>query len=135
MLKDKANYYYIDKGMNCAEAVLLGANDEYDLGLAPDSAKLIAGFGGGIGCGNICGALAGAVAIVGHMLIQQDAHRTEGFGDECAKLYKEFEDKLGSTLCTELGEKNKRKDGSRCKITVDAACDVLESFLHERGKA
>lgn len=133
MLKDKAEYYYIQNGMNCAEAVFLGANDEYGLGLPQDSARLIAGFGGGIGCGSLCGALAGAVSVIGQMLIVQDAHKTEGFSDECKKLHWEFEERLGSTLCSELAAKNKREDGTRCKITVDLACEVLESFLKEKG--
>ena len=45
MLRDKVYAYYIEQGMNCAEAMLLGANDEYELGLSPESANLIGGFG------------------------------------------------------------------------------------------
>ena len=129
MLSEKVYGYYIEKGMNCAEAMLLGANDEYCLGLSSDSAKLIGGFGGGIGCGNTCGALAGCVSVIGQLLIKQEAHKTDGFADACAKLVKEFEDKLGSTLCSELIKKNKRDDGTRCLITIDMACEVLDSFV------
>ena len=129
MLREKVYSYYIEQGMNCAEAMLLGANDEYGLGLSPESAKLIGGFGGGISSGNVCGALAGAVAVIGQMLIKQDAHKTEGFGDECQKLAEAFEARLGSTSCAVLSARNKREDESRCLITVDAACEVLDDFV------
>ena len=56
MLKDKVYKYYVEQGMNCAEAMLLGANEEYGLGLSPESAKLIGGFGGGMGRRKTCGA-------------------------------------------------------------------------------
>ncbi|MGE4352607.1 MAG: C-GCAxxG-C-C family (seleno)protein [Oscillospiraceae bacterium] len=129
MLREKVHGYYIGKGMNCAESILLGANDEFDLGLSPESAKLIGGFGGGIGCGNVCGALAGSVAVVGQLLIKQDAHKTQGFGDACARLAKDFEVRLGSTQCCELSKKYKHDDGTRCLGAIDLACDVLEDYV------
>lgn len=131
MLKQFANHYYIEQGLNCAESILLAANDEYELGITQESAKLIAGFGGGIGCGNTCGALAGAISAIGQLLITETAHKTEGFGPACAKLMQEFEAKLGSTMCSTISITNKKDDESRCLPTIEAACEVLESFVSE----
>ena len=47
MLKERATYYYMEDGCNCAEAVLLAANDVYGLGLSDETAKVVGGFGGG----------------------------------------------------------------------------------------
>ena len=65
MLKEHAEHFYREDRCNCAEAVLLAANAEYDLGLTDDQCKLVGGFGGGVGCGITCGALLGAVAALG----------------------------------------------------------------------
>ncbi|MGI6028741.1 MAG: C-GCAxxG-C-C family (seleno)protein [Candidatus Heteroscillospira sp.] len=132
MLRDRAYKYYIENGMNCAEAMLLGANEEYELGLSPESAKLLGGFGGGISSGNVCGALAGSVAVIGQLLIEQDAHTTQGFKEACKEFVAAFEAKLGDTRCCVLKEKNNRTDGYRCMATVDAACEVLEDFVRAR---
>lgn len=131
MLREKTKYYYIEKNMNCAESLLCGANDEYNLGLVAEDVKLIAGFGGGIGCGNTCGALAGSVATIGKLLIGSDAHNSPSVRDTCAKLVSEFETKLGSTMCDDLGKKYKRDDGTRCLLTVELASDILDEIVGE----
>ncbi len=130
MLKDKVYKYYVEQNMTCAEAMLLGANDEYGLGLSPESAKLVGGFGSGIGCGNVCGALAGAVAVIGQLLIKKDAHSTEGFKETCAQLAQKFEARLGSTLCSELTPKYKKDGDRRCFDTIELACEVLDSIVN-----
>ena len=104
MLKERATYYYMEDGCNCAEAVLLAANDVYGLGLSDETAKVVGGFGGGMGCGNACGA-----------------------------LVKDFEAALGSTMCADL-RKIHANQTQRCLKTVLAACDVLESHLAEAAK-
>ena len=64
-LKELAQVYYNEKGKNCAEALLLGANDTFNLGLKDEDAKLLVGFGGGMGCGSVCGCLAASISILG----------------------------------------------------------------------
>ena len=41
MLREHATHYYMEDNCNCAEAVLLAANQEYGLGLPEDSVKLV----------------------------------------------------------------------------------------------
>ena len=53
---------FLEKDYNCAETVLLWANEKYGLGVAPEDVKLVSGFGGGLGSGENCGALLGALA-------------------------------------------------------------------------
>ena len=40
-MEERAKYYYIDQGNNCAVSLLLAANDVYHLGLDPSAAKQI----------------------------------------------------------------------------------------------
>lgn len=131
MLKEHATYYYMEDGCNCAEAVLLAANKEYNLGLAEDSVKLVGGFGGGMGCGNACGALCGAIAALGAKKMGRRAHETPALRQECAQLVKEFEEALGHTQCAEL-KKLHATQAQRCLKTVQAACDVLESHMADK---
>ena len=50
-------YEYLSSGfgkaedLNCAEKILYGANEIYDLGIDKNDLKMAAGFGGGMGVG------------------------------------------------------------------------------------
>ena len=67
MLKEKAKFYYGTEGKNCAEGILLAANDAYALNLTDTDIQLFSGFGGGMGCGSTCGSLTGAIAVLGKL--------------------------------------------------------------------
>lgn len=126
MLRDIAVKYY-DDNCNCAEALLLAANDQYNLGLTERDIHLVGAFGGGMGCGRTCGALCGMIAALGAMRITTRAHASEGLRELSASLVKAFEDKLGSTECAELMAKYKSPE-RRCGLTVELAADVFEEF-------
>ena len=64
MLAEKTRYYYGELDKNCAEALLLAANDVYNLGITENDVNLFIGFGGGMGCGSTCGALTGAIGVL-----------------------------------------------------------------------
>ena len=127
-MKNIAKKYYMEKGYNCAEAVLLAANERFGLGLSAEDARLVGGFGGGLGCGMTCGALCGAMAAIGRARLHGRAHETEGFAPMCAEFVNRFEKKLGSTDCTELKGKY-RTDEARCLKTVELAAELLEEYL------
>lgn len=130
MLKEIAAKYYND-GRNCAEALLMAANEQYKLGLTDENIHLVGAFGGGMGCGSTCGALCGMIAALGAMRISTTAHETEGLRDESAALVKAFEEKLGSKECEKLMELYKTPE-TRCVRTVELAAEVFEAFLAEK---
>ena len=119
---------FLDTDHNCAEAVLLWANERYGLHIAPEDVKLVSGFGGGLGCGENCGALLGAVAALSKVLVQERAHATPGFREACAGLVDLFRADLGSIECTDLKEKYRRPD-VRCLFVVERAAAVLDDCL------
>ncbi len=116
---------FLDKDYNCAEAVLLWADEQYGLGIAPEDAKLVSGFGGGLGCGENCGALLGALAALSKMLVRGRAHETPEFRERCARLVDRFRADLGSIQCAELKEKYRRPD-VRCLYVVERAAALLD---------
>lgn len=130
MTKDKVWKYFIDKDYNCAESLLLAANEEYDLQISKESFKLLSAFGAGMGCGKVCGALCSCMAVIGKLKVTERAHVTEGFGDACTDLYDKFVRTLGNTVCEDL-KKLYRNDEVRCLKTVEMAADVLDSYIKE----
>ena len=130
MLKERAGYYYAKDDRNCAESMVLGANDEYHLGLDVSAAKLVAGFGGGMGCGGTCGALAGSIAVLGALMVEEKSHQTAGFSAACKELVRRFEAEMASRDCADI-RKIRIKEGKRCLDTVETAADILEAYLKE----
>ena len=119
---------FLEKDYNCAETVLLWANERYRLRVAPEDVALVSGFGGGLGCGENCGALLGAMAALSKALVQDRAHTTPGFREACAELVDRFRADLGSIECTELKEKYRRPD-VRCLCVVERAAAILDEHM------
>ena len=114
---------------NCAESVLLAANEVYELGLDKDNChRLVSAFGGGMGCGLLCGAIAGAMAALGQAAVTERAHVTDGFKDLCAGMAATMEEALGSVNCSVI-KPALFVEGRRCAETVRRAADVLEKQM------
>ena len=119
---------FLDGNYNCAEAVLLWANERYGLNVAPADVRLVSGFGGGLGCGENCGALLGAMAALSKALVRDRAHTTPGFREACAELVDRFRADLGSIECVDLKEKYRRPD-VRCLYVVERAAAILDDYV------
>lgn len=129
MLCEVAEKYYLGGDYNCAESVMLAANEAYGFGLdAETSLKLVSAFGGGMGCGKLCGAVAGSMAALGFAAVTGRAHATEGFKDLCAETAAKLEAALGSTECAQVKPAFFCEE-TRCLGAVKAACAVLEKRL------
>jgi len=129
MLCEVAEKYYLGGDYNCAESVLLAANEVYGFGLdAENCVKLVSAFGGGLGCGKLCGAVAGSMSALGFMAVTGRAHATEGFKDLCAGTAAKLEAALGSTECAQVKPAFFNPE-TRCLNAVKAACAVIEKEL------
>ena len=130
MLCDVAEKYYLGGDYNCAESVLLAANEVYGFGLdAENCEKLVSAFGGGLGCGRLCGAAAGAMAALGFAAVDGRAHATEGFKELCGETAQEIKEALGAMDCGVLRPKYFTAE-NRCYKTVCLTADVLEKKLN-----
>ena len=129
MLREKAAKYYLEGDYNCAESVLLAANEVYELGLDKENChRLVSAFGGGMGCGLLCGAIAGAMAALGQEAVNTRAHVTDGFKELCAGMAAEMEAELGGVNCSVI-KPALFVEGRRCAETVRRAADVLEKQM------
>ena len=129
MLADVAERYFLQGDFNCAESVLLAANEVYELGLDKENChRLVSAFGGGMGCGLLCGAIAGAMAALGQAAVTERAHVTDGFKDLCAGMAAKMEEALGGVNCSVI-KPALFVEGRRCAETVRRAADVLEAQM------
>ncbi|MBP0980198.1 MAG: C-GCAxxG-C-C family protein [Oscillospiraceae bacterium] len=132
-LGEIAKEYYVDKGLNCAVSVLLGANDVYNLGLTKEDAKLVTAFGGGMGCGNLCGALAGAMAALGKVYLPKGEMYNMEFKDVCSGFVTAFTEKWRTTLCAPIKEANVTPE-ERCGKTVLETGNMLQEYIDNLKK-
>jgi len=131
MLADIAERYFLEGDYNCAESVLLAANEAYGLGLDKENCHLlVSAFGGGMGCGLLCGAIAGAMAALGQEAVTGRAHVTEGFKELCADTAAKLEEALGGVNCSVI-KPALFVEGRRCAETVRRAADVLEKQMEQ----
>lgn len=130
-MEERAKYYYIDQGNNCAVSLLLAANDVYHLGLEPSVAKMFVGFGGGLQCGRTCGTLTGSLAALSQKYAGSEKYAgREEFGALCKGFVEDFEKAMGcgSIDCSVLKEKYGNPT-DRCLATVLLAAKALEEYI------
>ena len=128
-IAERAKYYYLDLGKNCAIATLMATSDVYDLGLTLEDAKLIAGFGGGMGCGSTCGCLAGAIAALGKLYADKEEIKTVAAA--YAAVFKEAME-MGTWDCGILHD-HYFAEGYRCFACVELSAKALQAFIEEKG--
>ncbi|MBQ7463895.1 MAG: C_GCAxxG_C_C family protein [Lachnospiraceae bacterium] len=134
MLKDNIGKYYFEGNYNCAETLIRAANDYYDLGLHDRDMISYGVFGAGIQTGNTCGAVIAAAAVLSMKYVEKKAHESSDIKPVTIRLMQEFNKKYGSVLCKEIKPQSFDPE-VRCKNTVEAACDILESVIAEYDSA
>lgn len=130
MLKDNCEKYYVEQNYNCAESLLRGANDYYNLELHDKDMILVGAYGGGIQCGSVCGAVLSAVSVLSLKYVEAKAHESENIKPVVMKLIRKFNQKYASTLCKDIKPQSFTPE-RRCLDTVITACDILEETIRE----
>ncbi|MFR5875609.1 MAG: C-GCAxxG-C-C family protein [Eubacterium sp.] len=142
---DKAKKLFLD-GYNCSQSVVLAFADMLDIE-EPMLAKMVSGFGGGIGRRReVCGSVSGMVFVFSLLYGYDNPKDFEGkkylYG-EIQNLTKEFERINGSIICKELlglnitgpdspvpSLRDKQYYGKRpCQELVKCSADILENFI------
>ena len=126
---EAAQYYYNTFDMNCAEAVLHGANDVLSLGLKDEDYKLLGAFGAGCGCGSMCGAVAAVVAAIGRVNIGEKAHGS-GAPEKAGVFIREIRKRFNAETCAELHRQFHSKE-QRCAVTIAKVTGVLDELWNE----
>lgn len=133
MLRDLGRKYYIDFHYNCAQAIFLAVNEQYELDYSEEDMCLLAGFGGGMGCGEACGALTGGISILGAVLEKKGENNKMILRAACKSFVTKFDAHFGGTTCKTITPKYRTSE-SGCVDTVKEACDILEEVLNSTLK-
>ena len=116
--------------INCAESLLMAANEEYKLGLDERFIKAICPFGGGIQSEKTCGALLGAVAALGVMYTEERPTSNEKMKEMTKKLVEEFEKEFGSLDCATI-KAHHRSETEGCNPVRIRAAEVFERVMND----
>lgn len=122
-----------EKDLNCAEIMLLSANEAYDIKLEKETVKAIAAFGGGMGVEGVCGAISGSLAALSSMFVNERAHESTKIKDISKEFFKIFQKKLGTNNCKELKSKYRTAEFG-CRDMLYAAGETLEEIVNKERK-
>ncbi len=118
--------------LNCAEKMLYGANDMYNLGINRDDLKLAAGFGGGMAVGITCGILTGGIMALSKAFIKEKGHEGTLLKEIEAEFINTFYDKMNAIDCTTLVEKYRDPENG-CRYLILEAAKIFD-YLMEKYK-
>lgn len=130
MLKELLPKYYFDQNYNCAEAILRAANEYYNLGLHERDMIMVGAYGAGIQSGNTCGAVLAVAAVLSLKYVEAKAHESKDIRAVVQKMMRKFNEKYGSILCKDIKPQSFKPE-YRCRMTIEAACDILEETIAE----
>lgn len=132
MLVDRViKYYDKEYDLNCAECMLVAANEEYDLNISKQTLMAMASFGGGMTIGSICGAITGAIATLGIMFTTERGHQSPQVKVMTSKFMNEYYKRMGTLECLPLKERYYEKDLPRCTKMMITAAEVLDEIVKE----
>lgn len=125
--------YGNDMDLNCAEKIFYGANWAYDLKLSPETLKLAAGFGGGMGVGSVCGTVSGAILVLTHLYVKQYGHESGRIKALETEFIEKFRAELGGHMeCTPL-KVAYRNDEVKCNPIIFKAAEILDGIVIREG--
>ena len=128
---EKVRYYYQDCYLNCSEAIIRAANDHYDLDISDADLRMFGCYGGGMFSGLVCGVLCASSAVLGRMVIKENAREEQSeIRPLFQKLTRSFREELGGASCPELKPKHFTKEMA-CWETVKLGAEVLERTIAE----
>ena len=130
LLETTMKYYDKKNDLNCAECILVAANEEYDLNISKQTLMTMASFGGGMAIGSTCGAATGAIATLGVMFTDDRGHNSPHVREMTGKFLNEFNRRMETLDCIHLKEKYYDSE-RRCEKIMRVSAEVLEEIISE----
>lgn len=117
---------------NCAEAIVYGANEAYNLGLLKETLHFSVGFGGGMCTEKDCGIITGMVMILGHLYGEERGHQSPRMKEIIRQAIYEFETCYETTNCTALKEKY-RDEVSGCHSLIVRGAKIIDQIYEKNA--
>lgn len=125
--------YGNDVKLNCAEKILYGGNEVYNLELDSEALKLASGFGGGMAIESTCGALTGGIMILGKLFHPKNGKEKENFKLMIKNFLDTYKKEMDDINCDAL--KNRyRTEEEGCKAVILKAAEILENTIKQENK-
>ncbi len=115
---------------NCAQAILNGSNDYYNLHLDPNALKLITPFGGGMYTGITCGMLTAGLAVIGVLFAEDMPTQNNKLKEITRYWIDQFEHEFKNTNCSLIKDINLKTDEG-CTNLILKAADILEEVIEK----
>jgi len=122
------NGYGKDRDLNCAETILYGANEAYNLGLDESGLKLAAAFGGGMAIESVCGSLTAGTMVLSSLFVKNYGREDSKIKDITKEFLKNFQDEMGNINCVNLKEKY-RTEELKCHNIIVKAAEILDVLI------
>lgn len=113
---------------NCAEKILYGANQVYQLGLTREALKLSAGFGGGMGIGDTCGALTAGVMVLSHLFVNERGHESKKIKALTQEFYATYRREMQEIHCAQLKATYFTPE-KKCADIIHVAAKILDKVI------
>ncbi len=114
--------------LNCAETILYGANQVYNLGLSENCLRLSAAFGGGMGMENVCGVVTGSLMVLGYLFVKDHAHQSPEIKEISKELFERFNKELGDFDCKPLKDEY-RTEEKKCYDIILKGAEILDNII------
>lgn len=111
--------------INCAEVLLMAANEVYKLGLDERFIKGVCPFGGGLQSESTCGALLGALTAIGIMYTEERPTDNEKMKKITKRFVEEFTKEFSAIDCAAI-KKLHRSETEGCNPVRLRTAEVFE---------
>ncbi|MEL7606930.1 hypothetical protein SDC9_49117 [bioreactor metagenome] len=115
---------------NCAEIMLMAADEQYKLGLDERFFKAVCPFGGGFQTENTCGALLGALAAIGLMYTEERPTTNDKMKEKTKQFVAEFEKEFGALDCANI-KAHHRSETEGCAPVKIRTAEVFERVIND----
>lgn len=115
---------------NCAEIMLMAADEHYNLGLDERFFKAVCPFGGGFQTENTCGALLGALAAIGLMYTEDRPTTNDKMKEKTKQFVAEFEKEFGALDCANI-KAHHRSETEGCAPVKIRTAEVFERVIND----
>ena len=126
--------YGTREDLNCAEAILCGANKVYRLNLNSDSLRMAAAFGGGMAIESVCGVLTASLMVLGKLFVPDIAHKHPEIKELSKELFDNFEKEMSDIMCKPLKD-NYRTEEKKCRDVILKAAEILDKIVARELKS
>lgn len=130
---ERVNNIYVAKGYCCAEAIMVGLNGIFGVGLTDELALAMASpFCHGLGgAGCVCGALAGSELMLGALLSwrgERGVSKKE-FNHLSKEMHDRFKGQFKGTCCRLLRKRRREKKGASCQELTQGGAEIIVEIM------